>query len=161
MNLETYIAKTAQLGIDRGALKSEFPAECVGVLGYDVHEGAVDYSKPMKVTPPPLTEDLSRLNPPARGQGGPNARKAWLAQCRPETRPIYEAWDARGTSARQLARHASVHHETVVRMITGRGVSQANQARILAVLTPHERDLVTCFRAVGNLKQNTVKKTKL
>ena len=71
MNLETYLSRASELGIDRGHLATTFP----------VHEDLITVDKrtiihgytvisPRRQPPPPdlVLEDLSHLNPPARGK---------------------------------------------------------------------------------------------
>jgi len=148
MNLESYLATAAELGIQRGKLDSGWLEE-KGPLERYMDE-PINWKLPQRVVPPPIAEDLSALvNPPTRRTVVSVAER--MRRTKPATRNFYQRSLARGMTTQRLAELTGLPVYIVQRTI----VSQVkkHRARLATHLTTDELSALGWDKStIGNRK---------
>ncbi len=139
MNLSTYESTCRELGIDRGAFEPDrmFTGDLL-IEGLK-RETMVDYTASEKVTPPPILEDLSRLNPIPPSKKRRLTKQEIIRRCREDIREAYEMIFARGESVPTLARKAGLSECSFFKVMKKLPTSPATIQRVGKVLTKQER----------------------
>jgi len=138
MTIATYETRCAELGIDRGALGNGFGYESEERATVQRRESGADYEVRKRITPPPITEDLSHLVCVDRHG---LSREEMLKRCNPERRALYASIYDRGETVPGIAAKLGLQPWNVHRVLGGRG-SKRLRGMIAGVLTVGERGMM-------------------
>lgn len=153
MRAESYLERCRDLGISRGQLEQGFRPDLPGVVA----EPEANWKVTKAVTPPPITEDLSRFQ--ARKAVSTQLRIAsMLARAGKRMRPLYESLAARKVTVAMIAEAAGVERNLLTEAMRGRPASAAVKAKAWPLFTKEEQRILNWN--VGEMQKSQCRKRR-